>query len=84
MKNKLLSYIKTDPWSVFYEFMGFTFSIVGSFMVASKIESGWILYFVANTAFIMFSLRKKLWFILLLNMWFMVTNVIGIYNYLLH
>lgn len=81
--SKLIQYYKDDPLNVTLEFFGFLFSMVGSLLVANKIQQGWILYSFANIFFIIFSIRKKMVFIVILNLWFIVTNCIGIYNYLL-
>lgn len=79
---KYFNYFKDDPIKIF-EFVGFLFSIVGSLLIANKIQEGWYLYMVANIAFMIFSANKKMNFLLMLNAWFMITNIIAIYNYIL-
>jgi hypothetical protein len=76
----MMNYLKKDPANIF-EFLGFLFSIIGSFLVANKIEYGWFLYMFANTSFIIFALNKRMAFITVLNVWFIITNLIAIYNY---
>jgi len=77
-----LKYFKDDPSKIF-EFIGFLLSMIGSLLIAYKIQEGWYLYMIANIAFIIFSFRKKMNFLMMLNIWFMATNLIAIYNYIL-
>jgi hypothetical protein len=78
----MASYFKDDHSKIF-EFAGFLLSMIGSLLIANKIQEGWYLYMLANIAFIVFAYRKKMSFLMMLNIWFMITNVIAIYNYII-
>lgn len=65
------------------EWLGTIFGLLGSYALAthsSWADIGFYLFLVSNVFFIAFTLRKKLYGILVMNLGFTCTSVLGIVN----
>jgi len=57
-------------------------AIIGSTMIANEIHTGWVIFLLSSTFQLIWSYRKKLNYMMLLSVFFLLNNSIGIYNYL--
>jgi hypothetical protein len=58
-------------------------SIVGSLMVANQLYWGWTIYLLASLSGMWWSHQKEYRHMLVMNVFFTIANVCGIYNYLI-
>lgn len=60
------------------------FGICGAITLSCKLYFGWLLFFASSLIGIYFFYTKKLYWSMLLQFCFSITNIIGIYNYILY
>ena len=58
-------------------------SIIGAILVSSCVSWGWIVWLSSNIFGTVWAKRTKNHYVLTMNLFFAVTNSIGIYNYLI-
>lgn len=75
--------LKTTPRLIATEKAIAYFSIAGSLMVSNQIHTGWLVYLVASIVGMWWSWRLQYRHLLIMNVFFTIANVCGIYNYLI-
>lgn len=68
------------------ELVGAVFGIGGALVIALKIqgfEFGWVAFVISSVALTLFAYRIKAWWLLAQQVFFMVTNTIGVWNWLI-
>ena len=57
--------------------------MIGSFLVSNMNSYGWIAFAVSSVIGIAWSYRGKFWWSMTMQCFFLISNMIGIYNYLI-
>ncbi len=68
------------------QWMGSALGIAGALLLAMNTEwstYGWISFLLSNVAWILFAYRKQLWSMLVMQLCFSCTSVLGIYQWIL-
>lgn len=68
------------------ELVGAVFGIGGALVIALKIqgfEFGWVAFVISSVALTLFAYRIKAWWLLAQQVFFMATNTIGVWNWLI-
>lgn len=76
----ILNLTKEMTWC---EFAGSIFGLLGAFLVALQIpdfEFGFVFFLISNVFFIQFSLSGRYYALLLMQVGFTATSLMGIYN----
>lgn len=76
----ILNLTKEMTWC---EFAGSLFGLVGAFLVALQVpgsEYGFVCFLISNLFFIQFSLSGRYYALLMMQLGFTATSLIGIYN----
>jgi hypothetical protein len=56
--------------------------MIGSLLLSNKIYEGWILFAISSGIGAVWAYRGRFWWAVVMQVFFMFTNIIGIYNYL--
>jgi uncharacterized membrane protein len=75
--------VKKTKLDVTLEAIFCTLGMIGSFMVSNKIDYGWIAFGISSTIGIIWSYRGKFWWSMTMQCFFLISNIMGIYNYLI-
>ncbi|MAP25338.1 MULTISPECIES: nicotinamide mononucleotide transporter [unclassified Methylophaga] len=76
----ILNLTKQMTWC---EFSGSIFGLLGAFLVAMQVpgsEFGFVFFLISNLFFIQFSLSNRYYALLLMQVGFTATSLMGIYN----
>ena len=76
----ILNLTKEMTWC---EFAGSFFGLMGAFLVAMQVsgsEYGFVFFLISNVFFIQFSLSNRYYALLLMQVGFTATSLMGIYN----
>lgn len=76
----------TSNFDVLTQWMGSALGIAGALLLAMHIQwsaYGWISFLLSNFAWILFAYRKQLWSMLVMQLVFTGTSVLGIYQWIL-
>lgn len=68
------------------ELVGAVFGIGGALLIATKIpgfEYGWVAFVISSVALTLFAYHIKAWWLLTQQVFFMMTNAIGVWNWLI-
>ena len=75
--HKDKKYLKVLEWTAA------TLSIIGAFLVSFGLMCGFLVWLVSNLILIFWSIKKKVYGITLMQVFFLVTSIIGTYRWIL-
>lgn len=76
----------TSNFDVLTQWIGSALGIAGALLLAMNIQwsaYGWISFLLSNFAWILFAYRKQLWSMVVMQLVFTGTSVLGIYQWIL-